>query len=400
MLKIAECSDSFLPIVDGVGRVVYNYADYIGKTDNECYVICPLTDAGYRGKYPFEIVDYLSISLSKAYHYRAGVTNLDSHYHLRVNQIPFDIIHVHNPGIVGQEAIRLAKKHDVPLVGTFHSKYYEDFFRVTKSESIATLGARFVAEFYEQCDAVWTVSYDAAETLESYGYTGKISVVPNGTDLRVIEDKDIERARREYKIGDEPTLLYVGQMDWKKNIRRILEAAVLLKNDGIKFRLVFAGQGQDAAAIKQTAQQSGIADNCVFCGHVRDMSLLCGIYGASDLFVFPSLYDTAGLVVREAAVMLTPSVVVRGSAPAECISDGVNGLVCEDDCESLYRVIKRGISDRARLREMGQNARVTIPIPWSTVMDSVIGRYEKLAALPKDQLKKKHLLSLPAAREE
>ena len=57
-MKILQCSDSFLPIVDGVGRVVYNYAATLGQMGHESYVCAPMADAGYRGGWPFELVDF------------------------------------------------------------------------------------------------------------------------------------------------------------------------------------------------------------------------------------------------------------------------------------------------------------------------------------------------------
>ena len=55
-MKIGQFSDSFLPIVDGVGRVVYHYAMALSRKNEECYVIAPMTDTGFRGGYPFELV--------------------------------------------------------------------------------------------------------------------------------------------------------------------------------------------------------------------------------------------------------------------------------------------------------------------------------------------------------
>lgn len=85
------------------------------------------------------------------------------------------------------------------------------------------------------------------------------------------------------------------------------------------------------------------------------------------MLVFPSLYDNAPMVVREAAAMETPSIIVRGSSAAEAISDGENGLLCEDTTESLYEAIKAGLGDKARLRTLGINARNTIPMAWRDI---------------------------------
>lgn len=378
-MRIAQCSESFLPVMDGVGRVVYHYASSLARAGNECYVITPFQNAGYRGHYPFEIVDYLSVKIPSIPQYQAGIATLDLHYLERISSIDLDIIHVHAPGFSGMEGLRLAEKLDIPAVGTFHSKYHDDLLRLTHSEVLAGLGSRFVAEFYGRCDEVWTVSEDASETLRSYGYKGDIAVIKNGTEIKTPSPAFETAARERYRLDAERILLFVGQIDFKKNLRRILEAAVLLREHGRPFQLVFAGQGRDREKLEELTVEMGL-DNVVFTGHITDSNLLDGLYMAASLFVFPSLYDTAGLVVREAAVMGTPSVVVQNTAPAEVIVDGVNGLVCSDTTESLCAVMERYLfemseDERAAIRKQAQES---VPLPWETVMKKVEERYKAL----------------------
>lgn len=380
-MRIAQCTDTFLPVVDGVGRVAYQYASRLSQAGHECFVITPLQSTGYRGGFPFDIVDFLSVKVPSIPQYRAGVALMDLHYVERIASIELDIIHAHAPGMAGAEAIRLADKLRIPLVGTFHSKYYDDFLRVTHSDVLATLGSRFVADFYERCDAVWTVSQDAAETLQSYGYQGDIAIVQNGTEIRTPDLELERRARGFFQLGSDPILLYVGQLDYKKNLRRVIEAAQLMMQRGRVFQLVFAGQGRDREALESLVRESGLT-NVLFTGHIADPDLLDGLYMAADLFVFPSLYDTAGLVVREAAVMGTPSVVVRNTAPAEVIEDCVNGLLCSDDAEDLCSTIEHYCFNLTKKQQaaMGKKALETIPLPWEKVMDEVQARYQALAA--------------------
>jgi len=378
-MRIAQCSETFLPIVDGVGRVVYQYAVSLARAGHECYVITPFQKTGYRGGYPFEIVDFLGVKIPSAPQYETGIALLDLHYVERISAIELDLVHVHSPGFAGVEAIRLAGALHIPLVGTFHSKYYDDFLRITRSDALASLGSRFVADFYAHCDEVWTVSDDAADTLRSYGYRGSISIVQNGSEMRVPTPGFKQAAMQAYPLGERPILLYVGQIDFKKNLRRTLEAVALMKTHGHALQLVLAGQGRDRARLEKLSRELGL-DEVVFTGHISDRDLLDGLYMAAALFVFPSLYDTAGLVVREAASMGTPSVVVQGTAPAEVIEDGVNGLLCEDSTESLCRVMEHYLFEmsaveRARLKEAAQQ---TIPLPWERVMQEVEARYQAL----------------------
>jgi 1,2-diacylglycerol 3-alpha-glucosyltransferase len=372
---------------------VYQYARSLSLSGNECYVITPLRSTGYRGQQPFEVVDFLSVKLPSTPQYRTGIATLDLHYVERISMIELDIIHAHAPGLAGVEAVRLAEKLNIPLVGTFHSKYYDDFLRVTHSSALASLGSRFVADFYERCDETWTVSEDAADTLLSYGYRGDIVIVQNGTEMRIPSPEFELTAREKFNLGDEPILLYVGQIDYKKNLRKIIEAAALLKKRGHPFQLIFTGQGRDKRGLEKLAVEQGL-DNVIFSGHITDRDLLDGLYMAASLFVFPSLYDTAGLVVLEAAAMGTPSVVVKHTAPAEVISDGLNGLVCSDDAVSLCEVIERYLYEmsdfeRAAIRKYTQES---VPLPWKTVMSKVEERYRAL--IVKGKPKRKSMQSI------
>jgi len=376
-MRIAQFSDSFLPIVDGVGRVVYNYANYIVDKGHECYVIAPMTDTGFRGGYKFDMLDYQSIKI-KGRQYKVGVPHMDAHFIARMNMTEVDIIHAHSPFTAGQTAIIYSKKRAIPLVGTFHSKYKDDFRAATGMNMVAEVGAKFVVDFYEKCDEVWSVSDSAAETLRGYGFKGKIIVMPNGTDVQVSDPADKAMAAKEFGLGTEPVFLFVGQQDWKKNIERILLAAAELNKEGFVFKLVLTGMGRHSDEIKKMASALGLDGKMVYTGHISDSNMLAGLYQCADLFVFPSLYDTAGLVVYEAATFGTASVVVRGSSASEPIVNGENGFLCEDDTLDLARVMESAITDKEKMRVVGQAAKSSIPKNWDGILDTVLERYEKL----------------------
>jgi 1,2-diacylglycerol 3-alpha-glucosyltransferase len=377
IMRIAQFSDSFLPIVDGVGRVVLNYANHIADKGHECYVMAPMTNTGFRGGYKFEMVDYRSMNL-RGRQYKVGVPFVDPHFQARMNNIELDIIHAHSPFTAGQAAYLYAKKRGIPLVGTFHSKYKDDFRQMTGVNVIAEVGTKYVVDFYDKCDEVWTVGESSAETLRSYGYKQKVVVMQNGADEQVIDPADKAYAEEKFGLGAEPVLLFVGQQDWKKNIERILLAAAEINNKGLAFKLVMAGMGPHSKEIMKRASSLKLDDKMVYTGHISDSNLLAGIYQCADLLVFPSLYDNAPMVIREAASFGTASVVVRGSCAAEPIIDGENGFLCEDNTADLAYVMEKAINDTERMKFIGEAARRTIPVNWDIIIDDVLQRYTNL----------------------
>ena len=209
-LKIGQFTDSFFPIVDGVGRVVYNYATTLCEKKQECYVISPMADVGYLGGFPFELLEFVSVSVPTQEQYHSGIPRLDVHYNMRMQKIHLDIIHAHSPFVAGQEAIRLANERKIPLVGTFHSKYYDDFYKLTKTKMLADIGVKMVVNFYEHCDEVWAVSSNSADVLRDYGYKGEIVIMPNGTpDVRP-SDEHLRAAKAQFGLDDKMTHISTG----------------------------------------------------------------------------------------------------------------------------------------------------------------------------------------------
>ncbi len=391
-LRIGQFTDTFLPVVDGVGRVALAYSETLCKMGHQVTVVAPMYDTGFRGGYPFELVDYAARKVPGMNQYKTGEAPWDPHYRKRMRMIPLDIAHAHSPFTAGSEALRLAVLRKIPLVATFHSKYYDDFLKVTKSETLAKAGVKFVVDFYNRCDEVWAVGQNPADVLHEYGYEGDIQVMPNGVSLRDADPRAIEEVNRRWGLKKDPVLLFVGQMNWKKNILTVLEACAALKAQGKKFQLILAGQGPDMREIEHKINDLNLKDRTHLAGHVTDMALLDGLYSRANLFCFPSLYDAAPMVVREAAVMGTPSVMVRGSTAAEIIRDGENGYLCENDALDLARVISTAISDEEKRRQVGQNARETIPVPWEGILEKAVERYTRLIALGKEgRLNRKYI---------
>ena len=167
----------------------------------------------------------------------------------------------------------------------------------------------------------------------------------------------------------------MGQQDLKKNPHLALQACAILKQRGVPFQFVLAGDGPDRHHLEAMTKELGIAEDVVFAGRVTDRKKLMALYRRSRLFVFPSLYDNAPMVVREAAMMETPSLVIEGSCAAEGIRHGENGFICQCSPES----IAEGIMDALpRCEAADAQARKTIPIPWENVAKMVEARYRAL----------------------
>ena len=377
-MVIGQFCDTFPPEIDGVGMVVRSYATELERRNEKCYLITPEVPGYDIGNLPFEVIQFKGIKVPLAKQYKLGVPALDMEFRSNLDSIHMDLLHAHSPFAAGHEAVRIAKHYGVPLVGTFHSKYYDDFYQVTHSERLAQAAVKIVLNFFNACDEVWAVSEATAEVLRSYGYEKEIIIMQNGTDLWYPTEEDRIRAEESYGLGKGNVLLFVGQQNWKKNIRHIIEATALYKRQGGEFKMVMVGQGPSEKEIHALVKELDLTDRFVFTGHIMDRNAIMGLYARADLLVFPSLYDNAPMVVREAAAAGTPSLLVAGSCAAEVVEDRVNGFLCEDSPESIAEKIAAALADKALMEKCGERARETIPIKWSTIMDDVCARYQML----------------------
>ena len=371
---LGEFCDVYPPELDGVGAVVSSYAEGFNKReDTTCYYIAPEAP-DYKPTKDYPVLNYLGVPIPNEA-YRLGLPDVDFTFRADLLHKKFDILHAHSPFTAGRMAVRLAQQKNLPLVGTFHSKYYDDFYSKTRSEWIARLGVKFVVDFYDRCDEVWAVNHATAQVLKDYGFQKEIHVMPNGTDLWYPTEEDRQRAQKEFSLGSGSVLLFVGQHNFKKNTRHILEAVALYARTNQNFVMAFAGQGPDAEAMKQLAEELGLNERVRFLGHIMDRKQIMGLYARADLLVFPSLYDNAPMVVREAAAAGTPALLIRGSCAAEGVTDGKNGFLCEDTPESIAETIGRALPNS---RTVGEEARRTIPLPWQRVVELAADRYVAL----------------------
>jgi glycosyltransferase involved in cell wall biosynthesis len=208
-------------------------------------------------------------------------------------------------------------------------------------------------------DHIITVSnYSKADLARTYDIDpSKITVTYEAAgDSFTVKDCDAckEHITRAYGIRD-PFVLYVGRLQARKNLPRLLRAFARLKAEGIQHRLVLVGK-RDWMFERIFAQVRALQLEpfVTFTGYVpsEDLPLF---YGAADVFVYPSLFEGFGLPVIEAMACGTPVVTSFGSSLEEIAGDAAV-LVDPHSEDSIVNGLRRVLADRAltlALRDKG-----------------------------------------------
>ncbi|MCI9483226.1 MAG: glycosyltransferase family 4 protein, partial [Clostridiaceae bacterium] len=262
-----------------------------------------------------------------------------------------DVIHVHDPFLVGQLGLRLGRRYGVPVVFTHHTRY-DQYLHYVRAYAAVEARARdghpltagllrevreswlpaYVTAFENRCDAVIAPSETLRQDLLGAGVQSPICVLPTGlTDAAFLRDEPASaRLRKELLGGRKYLLCTVSRLGREKNLDILLRGMALLKERiGSSFRLVMIGEGPERAALESLRDRLGLTEEVQFPGVVSNDQLAIW-HRACDLFVFASRSETQGIVLLEAMAAGRPVVALRASGSQDVVRDGENGLLtCE-----------------------------------------------------------------------
>lgn len=376
--NIGLFNDCFPPVMDGVSVCVQNYAYWLQKKVGGVNVITPNVPGTDYSVYDYKVIDYMSVPVPFRPPYVTGVAELDPFFVSDILKTRFKIVHAHCPFATGLAALRVANVQHIPIVGTFHSKYRDDFSRVIKSKRLVNTIIKNIIAFYEKCDEVWVPQESVKEVIREYGFKGNVEVVDNGCDLVAdYPEEYFADARKKLGIAPEEfVMLFVGQHIWEKNIRFILDGLDKVKD--VPFKMYFVGNGYAANEIRHIISENGLEDKVTMVGSITDRQTMKLYYAAADLFLFPSLYDNAPLVVREAAALHTPSLMIEGATASSILTDGRNGFLVENSVDDFAGRIRQLAADPQLVRSAGIGASGSIVRSWEDVVGEVLDRYNSL----------------------
>ena len=345
-MKIAMFTDAYWPRVNGVTVSVDSFSQALVKEGNEILIVC--------AEYPQEAYDFIALQKEIEHQSSENLINF-----LRVPSVPLplskedriakyhkwnwvikkiyefnpDIIHIHTEFVISEFGIWYARIHNLPVIYTFHTMWedyaphYFPIFSERFAKSIARTVIKRVLMFSYRV-IVPTAQMEA--TVKRYSHKTKTCLIPTGIDINQFkrdkaESADFRKNLEELfpKLKDKRILLFAGRVAKEKNIGFLFNILpeILAKHPDVI--LLIAGNGPDIDYYKEEARKSGIEEFCVFSGYFdrKDLAL---VYSLSEIFLFPSLTDTQGLVTLEAMLSGTP-VVAIGALGTLTVMGGDNG---------------------------------------------------------------------------
>jgi 1,2-diacylglycerol 3-alpha-glucosyltransferase len=374
-VKVAIFSESYLPYLNGVSVSIRILHEELTRRGHEVWIYAPHY-RGYQDQYttvrrlpsvytPFEPDYPIALPFAPA-------------LWREFRMLGIDVVHTHTPFFTGIVGARWARRLRIPLVSTYHTLYEEYLHyvpRVVPRAPVRRLLRWHLRRYYEGVDAVMTPSEIGAEVLRKYGVRKPITPIRNPVlPFPAVSKMD---ARARLGIPEEVwMLLYVGRMAPEKSVSVLLEAIPHIVRGCPNARLWLVGPGPALESLRAEAEARQLTEWVQFTGPVpRDEVSLYLL--AADLFVFPSVTESQGLVLDEAQAAGLPCIVANGGGAPEAVDYGQTGLVVEPTPEAFVEAVlylTRHEAEREALRQRAIRKRETLSVP--AVVDRILQVYE------------------------
>jgi glycosyltransferase involved in cell wall biosynthesis len=211
-----------------------------------------------------------------------------------------------------------------------------------------------------------------------------LQVIPTGVNaLPVASDKKVQSFRK--SLGLTPTdevVIYVGRLGEEKNLAMLIPMMEKLIRKRPNAKLVFVGDFDFRETLEEMATASRAAGKVLFAGRLpRDE--LSMAYQAAEVFVFPSLTDTQGLVIQEAAHTGLPLVLCDPDV-SECFHDGENGFLAKNTPRDVAAKIATILSDdKLRAKFSAHSKQLAESLGERTQTEKVVALFRR--AMKEDQ---------------
>ncbi|MBI2252132.1 MAG: glycosyltransferase family 4 protein [Armatimonadetes bacterium] len=354
-MKIGMFSDCYLPMINGVVRAIVTFKNCLEKLGDEIFVFAPQVPK-------FKEID------SKVFRFFSAPFLFQKEYRIsfpfpinylnKVKLLNLDLIHIHSPFFMGFLGIYLAKKYQLPLIFTHHTRWeeYTHYIPILSSNILRKIALKQEKYFCESSNKVIAPTFKIKELLEKRGINGKIQVISAGIELEKFKLGEKEKVFQHFNfLKGNKILFYAGRLAKEKGIDFLLDCFSLILMRFPKTYFLLAGDGPYRKFLEKKAENLNLKDRIIFLGYLKIEELI-DYYTAACVFLFSSFTETQGLVVQEALACGCPVVAVKAPGTDEAVIDGFNGFLTSFNKEEFSARVLEILQNPQKRETFSQNA--------------------------------------------
>lgn len=376
-MRVAVFTETFLPNLDGITRVVCLLLDHLHSKGIETLVIAPKFDSEepiteYNGS---KVVTVDGVPIPWYPERRITFPSLTVYRELQAFKP--DVAHFFHPVTVGLPGLMMAKSMGIPSLISFHL----DFARLAQHFNYGPINLGFLQPMTDVLTKLvfnWG-EYSLAPSKQIQREMMELGIENVGLWKRGVDamkfNPNFYNDEMRYQMSeghiDDILLLYVGRLSYEKKIHDLRPILDRVPNTC----LAIVGDGP----YRPELEEIFAGTNTKFMGYMKGEAL-SQAYASADIFTFPSSLETFGLVVVEAMAAGLPVVASRVGGIPDVVEEGYNGYTFKvGDIDALCEGVESIAVTRNRIQEMGRNARAFAETQtWDFMMDEVIEHYERL----------------------
>jgi 1,2-diacylglycerol 3-alpha-glucosyltransferase len=351
-MRILFLSDVYFPRVNGVSTSIRTFRDDLYAEGAAAPLIVPNYNRVPSQTAAADIErDVVRVSSTpvprdpedRRMHWRELVRAIDAEIARGV-----DLIHVQTPFLAHYAGVRAAKRHDLPVVETYHT-FFEEYLHHYLPLMPRAIGRGIARGFTRsQCrdvDMLIAPSLPMREALDQYGVKTRIEVLPTGLPEASLRLGDGSRFRAKHGIPpDRPVLLYVGRVAFEKSIDFLIDVFARVHAARPDALLVIAGEGPARESLRSNVTDRGLAASVRFIGYLDRTTELLDCYAAGDVFVFASRTETQGLVLLEAMAQGTPVVSTAELGTRSILTPTSGAIVAPRDRDAFAALVCKALA--------------------------------------------------------
>ncbi len=339
-MKILMCTNTYLPHVGGVARSVDTFCRIYRAKGHEVLVLAPQFEGA-----PAEEEGVVRLPALQKFNGSDFSVRLPIPSFLlpKLEAFTPDVVHSHHPFLVGDTAVRIGAKFNVPVIFTHHTMYEQYTHYVPgDSPAVKKIVSRLATEYSNLCDHVIAPSESIRDILVKRGVTVPVTVIPTGVDTQAHAQGDRDSLRHQLKLSADTFIVgHVGRLAPEKNLEFLAAAVADALKTLPKAHFVVVGSGPSDEAIRSAFNERGIENQLHLAGQ-RSGDALIVAYRGFDLFAFASKSETQGMVLAEAMASGVPVLAIDAPGAREVVQTGVNGTLLEgEDLEAFAAEIRR-----------------------------------------------------------
>ena len=375
--KIALFTGNYTTIADGVALTLNRLVKWLEAQGSEVMVFAPDVENPAIKAYAGTLVPITSIPMivKGRQEYRIGVC-LPKDAKKKLEAFQPDIIHLATPDEAGKDGLKFAKKHNIPVVSTYHT-HFTTYLKYYKLGFLVPAMWANLRKFYNKCEEIYVPSESMAEVLraEGIGVENTLRIWERGVEPDKFNPQKRDLAwRRSLGIADEELVItFVSRVVWEKNLEMFRDVILKLEQNGIPHKSLVVGDGPARAELAEMLPKT------LFVGH-QSGNDLAKCYASSDIFFFPSETETFGNVTLEAMASGLPCLVADATGSRGLVVQAFNGFLAPPhDLAVFYDYAHQLLTNEALRKQFAQNSLERSKLyAWEAILQKIDGYYDNV----------------------